>query len=116
PHCWNATSRAEPEYVMDCTLPKARRAFSMTVAASCAAAIPHRDVAQSAASANLFTMCRSPFPRCYRFFRKLQGRGMILYAAQPRCLDRGGDSGSFKPPAAGRNIGGQAALTARRTT
>src|SRR5690606_2765435 len=62
PHCWNETSRAEPEYVIDRTLPSALCAFAMTVLASCAIAIPARDDAQSAASASFFTICYFPLP------------------------------------------------------
>src|SRR5690606_29346735 len=65
PHCWNETSRAEPEYVIDRTLPSALCAFAMTVLASCAIAIPARDDAQSAASASFFTIVISPFPRVW---------------------------------------------------
>src|SRR5580704_678140 len=42
PHCWNATSFAEPEYVMDFTSPSAFCASAITVLASCASALPHR--------------------------------------------------------------------------
>src|SRR5271155_2570810 len=46
PHCWNATSFAEPEYVMDFTSPNAFCAFAITVFASCARAPAHRNARQ----------------------------------------------------------------------
>src|SRR5215831_4538610 len=42
PHCWKATSLADPEYVMDLTSPSAFWALAMTALASCAAAVPGR--------------------------------------------------------------------------
>src|SRR5580765_6780863 len=40
PHCWNDTSFADPEYVMDFTSPSAFWALAMTALASCAVAFP----------------------------------------------------------------------------
>src|SRR5690242_18897781 len=48
PHCWNATSLADPEYVMDFTSPSAFCALAITVCASCAIALPHRNATQTA--------------------------------------------------------------------
>src|ERR1022692_1355856 len=52
PHCWNATSFADPEYVMDFRSPNAFCALAITVFASCAGAVPHRNVRQIATTAN----------------------------------------------------------------
>jgi hypothetical protein len=54
PHCWNATSFADPEYVMDFTSPNAFCALAITVFASCAIAFPHRYATQNATTASLF--------------------------------------------------------------
>src|SRR5215813_8849371 len=40
PHCWKATSFADPEYVMDLTSPSAFWALAITAFASCAPAFP----------------------------------------------------------------------------
>src|SRR5580704_6029406 len=53
PHCWNATSLADPEYVMDFRSPSAFCALAITVLASCAMAIPHRNTRQVTPAANL---------------------------------------------------------------
>src|ERR1700733_1278355 len=47
PHCWNATSFADPEYVMDFTSPNAFCAFAITAFASCAIAFAHRNAKQN---------------------------------------------------------------------
>src|SRR5215471_3553420 len=54
PHCWNATSLADPEYVMDLRSPKAFCAFAMTAFASCAIALPHTNARQLEKPATLF--------------------------------------------------------------
>src|SRR5580658_709049 len=61
PHCWNATSFADPEYVMDFGSPKAFCALAITVFASCAMALPHRNAAQIAAT-EIFLSTASPLP------------------------------------------------------
>src|SRR5438477_7794720 len=53
PHCWNATSFADPEYVMDLTSPNAFCALAITVFASWAIALPHRN-ARPATTASFF--------------------------------------------------------------
>src|ERR1700685_3436498 len=64
PHCWNATSFAEPEYVMDFTSPKAVCALAITVLASCASAIPQRNARQTLIKTN-FLNTASPYePGC----------------------------------------------------
>jgi len=61
PHCWNATSRAEPEYVTAFGLPNAFWAFAITVFASCANAFAHNSIVPSAASTSfLFTVVPPP--------------------------------------------------------
>src|SRR5262245_44701281 len=60
PHCWNATSFADPEYVMDLGSPSAFCALAMTVFASCATAFAERHVKQIATSASLFTTATPP--------------------------------------------------------
>src|SRR4029453_7439809 len=60
PHCWNATSFAVPEYVMDLGSPNAFCAFAMTVFASCPAAFPLRYARQIANRASLFTTATPP--------------------------------------------------------
>src|SRR5262245_40557882 len=55
PHCWNGTSFADPEYVMDLGSPRAFCAFAMTVLASCAIALPPRHARLIATRASLFT-------------------------------------------------------------
>src|ERR1700679_4009089 len=50
PHCWNATSFADPEYVMDFTSPSAFCALAITVLASCAMALPHTNARRIAAT------------------------------------------------------------------
>src|SRR5580693_2131796 len=59
PHCWNATSFAEPEYVMDFTSPSAFCALAITVLASCAMALPHRS-ARPMATTSSFLNTASP--------------------------------------------------------
>src|SRR6267154_4303521 len=60
PHCWNATSFADPEYVMDLGSPNAFCALAMTVFESCAIAFPHRYARQIATRASLFTTASPP--------------------------------------------------------
>src|SRR3974390_1675195 len=60
PHCWNATSFADPEYVMDFRSPNAFCASAITVFASCATALPPRNATQIAATAS-FGNTASPF-------------------------------------------------------
>src|SRR3989454_10136993 len=55
PHCWKATSLADPEYVMDFRSPNAFCALAITVFASCAMAFPHRNARQIATTATFFT-------------------------------------------------------------
>src|SRR4030095_3883132 len=55
PHCWNATSLADPAYVMDATSPSAFCALAMTVLASCAHAEPDRHAKQTAIVASFFS-------------------------------------------------------------
>src|SRR6185312_4183864 len=54
PHCWNATSFADPEYVMDFKSPIAFCALAITVFASCAMALPHSTTRQIAVTASFF--------------------------------------------------------------
>src|SRR5678815_4068491 len=54
PHCWNATSFADPEKVMDFTSPNAFCAAAITVFASCARALAHRDARQIETTASFF--------------------------------------------------------------
>ena len=54
PHCWNATSFADPEYVMDLGSPNAFCAFAIAVFASCAIAFPQRYDTQIPARASFF--------------------------------------------------------------
>src|SRR5436305_11462987 len=64
PHCWKATSLADPEYVMDFTSPSAFCALAITVFASCAMAAPHRSTAQIAATLIFFnTVSPPPYPK-----------------------------------------------------
>src|SRR3979490_506771 len=60
PHCWNATSFADPEYVMDLGSPNAFCALAITVFESCAIAFPHRYARQIATRASLFTTATPP--------------------------------------------------------
>jgi hypothetical protein len=60
PHCWNATSFADPEYVMDFRSPNAFCALAITVFASCAMAFPHRYAKQVATKASFFTTAIPP--------------------------------------------------------
>src|SRR5262245_56012614 len=60
PHCWNATSFADPEYVTDFTSPTAFCALAITVFASCAIALPHRHATQTAITTSFFTTANSP--------------------------------------------------------
>src|ERR1051325_4058047 len=55
PHCWDATSFADPEYVIDLTSPSAFCAFAMTVFASCAAALAATDDRHTAIRASFLT-------------------------------------------------------------
>jgi hypothetical protein len=55
PHCWNATSFADPEYVIDLGSPNFFWAVAMTVFASCAIAFPPKDARQIATKASFFT-------------------------------------------------------------
>src|SRR4051812_7039678 len=61
PHCWNATSFADPEYVMDFTSPRAFCALAMTAFASCAIAFPHRHAMPIAAQASFLTTVIPPY-------------------------------------------------------
>jgi hypothetical protein len=61
PHCWNDTSFADPEYVMDLTSPNAFCALAITVFASCAIALPHRNAKQIATTANLLNTATPPY-------------------------------------------------------
>src|SRR5215468_9376834 len=61
PHCWKATSFADPEYVMDLRSPNAFCAFAITVFASCAMALPHRSARQFATPAILLNTTLSSF-------------------------------------------------------
>src|SRR2546421_6305151 len=63
PHCWNATSLAAPEYVMDFRSPNASCALATTVFASCAIAFPHRHARQIATTASFFTTATPPLRR-----------------------------------------------------
>src|SRR5580658_169068 len=54
PHCWNATSFADPEYVMDFKSPNAFWALAITVFASCAMALPPRNATQIATTVSFF--------------------------------------------------------------
>src|SRR5688572_27668517 len=60
PHCWNDTSLAEPEYVIEVGLPKAFCAAAMTALASCAIAIPLEYARQIAARASFFNTTSPP--------------------------------------------------------
>src|SRR6267378_2205932 len=61
PHCWNATSLAAPEYVMDFRSPNAFCALAITAFASCAIAFPHRNVRQIAMTESVFDTASSPY-------------------------------------------------------
>src|SRR5437764_13896624 len=60
PHCWKATSLAEPEYVTDFTSPSAFCALAMTVFASCASALTERYARQIAKTAIFFAIDTPP--------------------------------------------------------
>src|SRR5215467_3256460 len=60
PHCWNATSLAVPEYVMDFTSPIAFWALAITVFASCSLAHPQRDAMQIAITLSLLNTDFAP--------------------------------------------------------
>jgi hypothetical protein len=60
PHCWNATSLAEPEYVIDVGAPNAFFALAMTAFASCAHALLPSAATQSVTNANFFTTTTPP--------------------------------------------------------
>src|ERR1700733_739014 len=60
PHCWNATSFADPEYVMDFRSPNAFCALAITVFASCAMALAHRNARQTATTVS-FLNTASPY-------------------------------------------------------
>src|SRR3989304_1612403 len=66
PHCWNETSFADPEYVMDWGLPNAFCALATTVLVSCAIALPHRNAKQIATRGSFFTTVAPPYMRCRR--------------------------------------------------
>src|ERR1700674_4151846 len=55
PHCWNATSFADPEYVMDFKSPNAFCALATTVFASCAMALAHRNARQITTTVSFFS-------------------------------------------------------------
>src|SRR5712691_8658112 len=61
PHCWNATSLAAPEYVMDFRSPNAFCALAITAFASCAMALPRRNVRQIAMTESVFDTASSPY-------------------------------------------------------
>src|SRR6266536_2970165 len=63
PHCWNATSFADPEYVMDFTSPNAFCALAITVFASCAMTLPHRNARQITATVSFFNTDSLPLRR-----------------------------------------------------
>src|SRR5438552_15065158 len=63
PHCWKATSLADPEYVMDFRSPNAFCALAITVFASCAMAFPHRYARHIATTASFFTTATPPSAR-----------------------------------------------------
>ena len=70
PHCWNDTSLAVPEYVMDFRSPMAFCAAAMTAVASCAMAFPHREVRQIAMTESFFNtafLLLTAGPICRRF-------------------------------------------------
>src|SRR6185369_2348192 len=60
PHCWNDTSFADPEYVMDFRSPNAFCALAITVFASCATALPPRKARHIAITA-IFLNTGSPY-------------------------------------------------------
>src|SRR5438105_6009324 len=60
PHCWNATSFADPEYVIDLTSPSAFCAFAMTAFASCAAALPHSAATESTTRVSFLNTATPP--------------------------------------------------------
>src|SRR5438132_4103914 len=64
PHCWKATSFADPEYVMDFKSPNAFCALAITVFASCAMAFPHRNARQMAITASFFDTVSPPNNFC----------------------------------------------------
>src|SRR5271170_2589159 len=85
PHCWNATSSADPEYVMDFKSPNAFCALAITVFASCATAPAHRDARQIATTAS-FLNTASPYqPVC------CIERTVEEYSISPRCRMTGGE-------------------------
>src|SRR5262249_23706011 len=85
PHCWKATSFADPEYVMDFRSPNAFCAFAITVFASCAMALPHRSARQFATPAILLNTTLSSF-------RRLPSQSHILYTHSVcRALRVGGE-------------------------
>src|SRR5207302_9410928 len=63
PHCWKATSFAVPEYMMDFRSPSAFCPLAMTVFASCAIALPHRNATQIATTASFFIRANPPLTR-----------------------------------------------------
>src|SRR5262245_3639561 len=78
PHCWNVTSFADPEYVMDLGSPNAFCALATTVFASCAIAFPERHAKQIATSASLFTTATPPFACRDRFLQRSVGQPLRL--------------------------------------
>src|SRR5689334_5276586 len=62
PHCWKDTSFADPEYVIDFTSPNAFCALAITVFASCAIAVPHRNAMHNATTASFFDTVLLLFP------------------------------------------------------
>src|ERR1700678_807970 len=86
PHCWKATSFADPEYVMDFTSPNAFCALAITVFASCAIAPTHRDARQNATTAS-FLNTASPYqPECWDRTHRPQ------YSISPRPRLTGGEA------------------------
>jgi hypothetical protein len=63
PHCWNATSFADPEYVIEFRSPNAFCALAITVFASCAMAFPLRNAMQIATTASFFITTDSSFTK-----------------------------------------------------
>ena len=86
PHCWNATSFADPEYVMDFRSPNAFCALAITVFASCAIALPHRNARQIATTASFFNTA-SPLMNAWLVERTRSGYSISTRApmGRPAC-------------------------------
>src|SRR6185369_7453956 len=88
PHCWNATSFADPEYVMDLTSPNAFWALAMTVLASCAIAFPANITTwarPSARRASFLTTDSSLYKDCrlYSGDRRVESASALLTQIWP---------------------------------